>query len=121
VKKRILFGATAASIAALAIVAAAVGSANRQAGPTVLPASSCGKLQYGGSGSPKFIIASDLPLQGASRALMVEMGKAVQFTIEQQGSTRSATRRVTTRPPSKEAGIRRSAPRTPLPMRVISP
>jgi branched-chain amino acid transport system substrate-binding protein len=85
VKKRIVLGAAAACIVALSIVAIAVASADRQTGPTALPASSCGPLQYGGSGSPKFIIASDLPLQGASRAQMTEMGKGVLFEIQQQG------------------------------------
>jgi len=50
-----------------------------------LPASSCGKLQYKGSGSPDVIIASDLPLQGANRALTIEMTKAIAFILDQQG------------------------------------
>ena len=52
---------------------------------TPLPSSSCGKLQYGGSGSPQFIIASDLPLQGANRALTTEMNKAIAYMLGQQG------------------------------------
>jgi branched-chain amino acid transport system substrate-binding protein len=84
-KKRMLLGAIVACGATLALVAVALGSANKQAGPTVLPASSCGKLQYSGSGSPKYIIASDLPLQGANRALTTEMNKAIAFILDQQG------------------------------------
>ena len=52
---------------------------------TPLPSSSCGKLQYGGSGSPQFIIASDFPLQGANRALTTEMNKAIAYMLGQQG------------------------------------
>ena len=40
---------------------------------------------YGGSGSPQYIIASDLPLQGSNRALTTEMAKAVAFILGQQG------------------------------------
>src|SRR5262249_50015444 len=38
-----------------------------------------------GSGSPQFIIASDLPLQGANRALTTEMNKAIAYLLGQQG------------------------------------
>jgi branched-chain amino acid transport system substrate-binding protein len=85
-KTRVLLGVLAAAIVAtLAIVATALGSASKEAGVTVLPSSACGKLQYGGSGSPKFIIASDLPLQGANRPLTVEMARAIAFTLKSQG------------------------------------
>jgi branched-chain amino acid transport system substrate-binding protein len=66
----------------LAVVTGASAGAQKA---TVLPASSCGKLQYGGSGSPDLLIASDFPLQGANRALTTEMAKAVAFVLEQQG------------------------------------
>jgi len=85
VKKGIPIGALVASIAALVVVATAIGGASRDAGVTVLPSSSCGKLQYSGSGSPQFIIASDLPLQGANRALTTEMNKAIAYMLGQQG------------------------------------
>ncbi|HEY6016486.1 MAG TPA: branched-chain amino acid ABC transporter substrate-binding protein [Gaiellaceae bacterium] len=71
----------AAAAAALAIVASGLGAARFQP----LPASSCGPLQYGGSGSPQYLIASDFPLQGASRTQTVEMGKAVAFILAQHG------------------------------------
>jgi len=84
VKKRILIAAFAGGLATLAIVATALGSSSRT-GATPLPSSSCGKLQYGGSGSPDYLIASDLPLQGANRALTTEMNKAIAYMLGQQG------------------------------------
>jgi branched-chain amino acid transport system substrate-binding protein len=83
-KKRIVLAAMLAAAATLAVVASAAGKASH---PTVtpLPASSCSKLQYGGKGSPQFIIASDLPLQGANRALPLEMNRAIAFILKQQG------------------------------------
>ena len=41
-----------------------VTSAGPPSAEEALPASSCSKLVYGGAGSPRFVIASDLPLQG---------------------------------------------------------
>ncbi len=84
-KKRIVLGAILALTATLAVVATALGSSSKQAGAQVLPASSCGKLQYAGSGKPQFIVASDLPLQGAGRALTIEMARAEAFILAQQG------------------------------------
>jgi branched-chain amino acid transport system substrate-binding protein len=82
-KKRILLGAFLAC-AAGAVVATGLASSSKQA-ISVLPSSSCGPLQYKGSGSPQFIIASDLPLQGANRALTTEMARADAFILNQQG------------------------------------
>jgi len=39
---------------------------------------------YKGSGSPQFLVASDLPLQGAARAQPLAMVKAIQFVLEKQ-------------------------------------
>ena len=39
---------------------------------------------YKGSGSPQFIVASDLPLQGAGRAQNLAMQQAIQFVLEKQ-------------------------------------
>ena len=39
---------------------------------------------YKGSGSPQYIIATDLPLQGAGRAQNLAMQQAVQFVLEKQ-------------------------------------
>jgi branched-chain amino acid transport system substrate-binding protein len=81
-KKRILLGAFLAC-AAGAVVATGLASSSKQA-VTVLPSSSCQSMQYKGSGSPQYIIASDLPLQGANRALTIEMTRAVAFILGQQ-------------------------------------
>ena len=52
-----------------AVVAGYAGSArSATSGAQALPSSSCGPVIYKGSGSPDFIIPSDLPLQGAIRA-----------------------------------------------------
>jgi branched-chain amino acid transport system substrate-binding protein len=83
-KKRILLGTLVACGATLVLVTAALGGAKKQSVAHALPASSCGKLQYKGSGSPQFIIASDLPLQGANRALTTEMNRAIAFILGQQ-------------------------------------
>ena len=86
-KTRILSGESLAAVlvAALAVVGVATGKVSSTQSASVLPASSCGKLQYGGSGSPQFIVASDLPLQGSSRSQTVEMTKAIAFTFKQAG------------------------------------
>ena len=86
-KKRIRFGIPLAVIVGAALVVAGVATAtsSRSHSASVLPTSSCAKLQYGGSGSPQFIIASDLPLQGSSRTQTVEMTKAIAYTFKQAG------------------------------------
>jgi len=80
---------TRALIAILAVIAvlAAIPAASlgKSAGASPLPASACSPLQYKGSGSPDKIIASDLPLQGANRALTTEMAASVQFILSQHG------------------------------------
>jgi branched-chain amino acid transport system substrate-binding protein len=78
----------AAAIAAVAGLT--VGGAVAVAGPfsgsaaSVLPSSSCGPVFYKGSGSPQYLIASDLPLQGAGRAQNLAMQQAIQFVLEKQ-------------------------------------
>jgi branched-chain amino acid transport system substrate-binding protein len=85
VRKRFFMGglvAAAAAAIALAMVGIA-GSATKSVTP--LPASACGNVQYGGSGSPDFIVASDLPLQGSSRSQTIELTKAIVFQLKQNG------------------------------------
>ncbi len=86
-KRRILFGIPLVVIAAAGLIVAGVATGKTGGILTAsdLPSSSCGPLQYGGSGKPQFIIASDLPLQGSSRSQTVEMTKAIAFTIKQAG------------------------------------
>jgi DNA-binding SARP family transcriptional activator/ABC-type branched-subunit amino acid transport system substrate-binding protein/DNA-binding beta-propeller fold protein YncE len=50
-----------------------------------LPPSICGPVFYSGSGSPDFMIASDLPLQGATRGVTFPMTQAIQFVLARQG------------------------------------
>jgi branched-chain amino acid transport system substrate-binding protein len=84
----VIASAAAVAAVALALVAASsagvLGGSSRAATP--LPSSACGKLIYQGSGgTPQFIIASDLPLQGAGRAQTVEMTRAIEFVLKQRG------------------------------------
>jgi branched-chain amino acid transport system substrate-binding protein len=80
-------------IVGLAVCTALVTSTSALAEPsapkaaTALPASSCGKVFFKGSGSPQAIIASDLPLQGAGRAQTVAMTRAIQFILTQRKFT----------------------------------
>jgi hypothetical protein len=45
----------------------------------------CGPVVYKGSGSPDFIVASDLPLQGAIRHQTLQISRAVVWELAQQG------------------------------------
>jgi branched-chain amino acid transport system substrate-binding protein len=54
---------------------------------TTLPTSSCSGLYFEGSGSPDFIVASDLPLQGAGRAQTEEMVEAIKYALKQRNFT----------------------------------
>jgi branched-chain amino acid transport system substrate-binding protein len=80
-------------LAIVPIAVAAVGlsvagsAAGKTAGPTAaerLPSSSCGPIFYKGAGQPQYLIASDLPLQGAGRAQPLSMVKAIQYVLEKQ-------------------------------------
>jgi branched-chain amino acid transport system substrate-binding protein len=86
VKKRLSIAAVLVAAGLLAVfVAGFAGSAKSAtraaSGVSPLPSSSCGPLIYKGSGSPDFIVASDLPLQGAGRAQTIEMTKAMQWAL----------------------------------------
>jgi branched-chain amino acid transport system substrate-binding protein len=86
VKRRILAWVLPAAVVGVALVA--TGAATGTIGPSsakhasTLPASSCGPVQYSGSGKPQFIVPSDLPLQGSSRSQTIEMTKAIAFTLK---------------------------------------
>jgi len=94
VRKRVSIGVLLAAVAALALVAAGCGSSKKSSSGstggssggsvTALPASSCGPIQFKGSGSPDFLIASDLPKQGGSRTQTVQMAKAIAYVLDQQ-------------------------------------
>jgi branched-chain amino acid transport system substrate-binding protein len=74
---------TAAIVAAAAGYTGAARSATSAASP--LPSSSCGPVVYKGSGSPDFIVASDLPLQGAIRKQTVQISRAMIWELANKG------------------------------------
>jgi branched-chain amino acid transport system substrate-binding protein len=82
-------------IAVAAVGLSVAGSAVAgKAGPAVaskLPSSSCSPIFYKGSGAPRYLIASDLPLQGAGRAQPLSMVKAIQYVLEKQYKFRAGT------------------------------
>jgi branched-chain amino acid transport system substrate-binding protein len=75
-------------IAAFAIAAVSCGGDDDGDGgegeATALPSASCEDIRYEGEGEPDVLIASDLPLQGANRALTTEMADAIEFTLKQR-------------------------------------
>jgi branched-chain amino acid transport system substrate-binding protein len=82
------------AVLALVLSVSAVGAATlgvtgaigktRSAALTPLPSSSCGPIFYKGSGSQQYLIASDLPLQGAGRSQNLAMQKAIQYILTLQ-------------------------------------
>jgi hypothetical protein len=78
-----LIGSAIAAVVLLAAGAVAIAGPNKAGTASALP-KTCGPLFYKGSGSPKFIIVSDLPLQGAGRAQNLLMGQAIRYTLEKQ-------------------------------------
>jgi branched-chain amino acid transport system substrate-binding protein len=89
VRKRGLWALLALLIAAFAIVAVGCGGDDDDDGDgdgavAALPSSACGPIRYEGEGEPDALIASDLPLQGANRALTTEMADAIEFTLAQR-------------------------------------
>ena len=82
-KKRIMIGAAITALLLLVAGTAALAGPLRSGGASALP-STCGPLFYKGSGNPKFIVVSDLPLQGAGRAQNLEMQQAIRFVLEKQ-------------------------------------
>jgi branched-chain amino acid transport system substrate-binding protein len=87
VKRRGLWALLALLIAAFAIAAVGCGGDDDGDGgeaASPLPSSSCGPIRYEGEGEPDTLIASDLPLQGANRALTTEMADAIEFVLSQR-------------------------------------
>jgi len=75
-----------AAVAVLSIVAAGTGGVFKSSGrsATPLPSSACGPVFYKGPGKAQYLIASDLPLQGAGRAQQIAQGKAIQYVLDKQ-------------------------------------
>jgi branched-chain amino acid transport system substrate-binding protein len=85
-KKLSLLALVGVAALVAAVAAGYTGSArSATAGVTPLPSSSCGPVVYKGSGSPDFIIASDLPLQGAIRHQTVQLSRAEIWALAQAG------------------------------------
>ena len=93
-KKDLWIGALLAAVGVLALVAAGCGSSKKSSGGggssatggnvSALPASSCSKLEYKGSGKPDTLVVSDLPMQGSSRTQTVQMVQAIRYVLDQQ-------------------------------------
>ena len=95
-RKRVSIGLLLSCVGALALIAAGCGGGGNKSGSggstggggggnvSALPASSCGPLQYKGSGNADYLIASDLPKQGGSRTQTVQMAKAIAYVLDQQ-------------------------------------
>ena len=84
-KKFSLLALVGAAAVVAAVAAAYTGSARSATSATPLPSSSCGPIVYKGSGTPDFIIPSDLPLQGAIRHQTVQISRAMIWALAQQG------------------------------------
>ena len=83
--KKFLFVALGATIVVAALAAGYSGSARSASSVTPLPSSSCGPVVYKGSGTPDFIVASDLPLQGAIRHQTLQISRAILWELQQKG------------------------------------
>jgi hypothetical protein len=83
--KKFLFVALGATIVVAAIAAGYSGSARSASSVTPLPSSSCGPVVYKGSGTPDYIVASDLPLQGAIRHQTLQISRAILWELQQKG------------------------------------
>ncbi len=73
------------AVVVAAVAAGYSGSARSAASVTPLPSSSCGPVVYKGSGTPDYIIASDLPLQGAIRHQTVQISRAMIWALADKG------------------------------------
>jgi branched-chain amino acid transport system substrate-binding protein len=85
-KKRGLLGFWILLLAVLGLAAASCGGDDDGGGGggevTALPSSSCRSLEYKGDGDADFIVASDLPRQGASRLQTTQMTAAMRLLLE---------------------------------------
>jgi branched-chain amino acid transport system substrate-binding protein len=84
-KKVSLLAFVGMAAVAVAVFAGYSGTARSAASVNALPSSSCGPIVYKGSGKPDFIIASDLPLQGAIRKQTVQISRAMIWALQQKG------------------------------------
>lgn len=68
-------------VVALALVAAGCGGDDGGEAPEALPSSSCTAIEYEGDGNPDYIVATDFPMQGASRTQTLQIVNAVRFEL----------------------------------------
>ncbi|HET8652426.1 MAG TPA: branched-chain amino acid ABC transporter substrate-binding protein [Gaiellaceae bacterium] len=87
-RKRGLLGFLILLVAVLGLAAAGCGGDDDGGGDgggggavEALPSASCGPIRKG-SDDPDALIASDLPLQGANRALTTEMADAIEYILD---------------------------------------
>jgi len=80
-----LLALVGAAAVVAAVAAGHTGSARSATSATPLPSSSCGPIVYKGSGTPDYIVPSDLPLQGAIRHQTVQISRAMIWALQQQG------------------------------------
>jgi branched-chain amino acid transport system substrate-binding protein len=86
VKKKVsLLALVGAVVVIAAVFAGYSGTARSASKVNALPSSACGPIIYKGSGKPDFIIASDLPLQGAIRKQTVQISRAEIWALQQKG------------------------------------
>jgi branched-chain amino acid transport system substrate-binding protein len=74
-----------AAVSALLLLGVAMLSGGAHAadnGVTAVASSSCGEVQYGGSGPAQALIVSDLPLRGDSRRRSAQMNDAIRLVLE---------------------------------------
>ncbi len=84
--RKLSVGVLAAAVAVVAVVVAGVaGNARSAAKVSPLPSSSCTPVVYKGPGTPDYIIASDLPLQGAIRHQTLQINRAVIWALQDHG------------------------------------
>jgi branched-chain amino acid transport system substrate-binding protein len=70
-------------IAALIVAATGTGAVMNRVTTQPLPASFCSPVFYSGSGSPRLLVVSDLPLLGLSSHGSVAMTRAIRFVLTQ--------------------------------------
>ena len=99
--RRLVFAVLILVIGAAAAMASGCGGSNESSSPTgttaggggggstanidELPASSCGPLEYKGTGDAQALLVSDLPLQGGSRTQTLQMNDAIRYVLDQAG------------------------------------
>lgn len=91
-RKRGVLGFLILLVAVLALAAVGCGGDDDEGGDggggssagavEALPSASCGPIRQGDE-EPQALIASDLPLQGANRALTTEMADAIEYILDQ--------------------------------------